>query len=87
VHLLVEGRRQGLARSTAAPPSVEGVPHDPKEPRLAVPAAEGREILERAQAGVLHDVLRLVVITGEMPREIEGGIQVRQHRVFEFGER
>src|SRR5712671_499252 len=86
VQLFIELRRERVA-AVPAPPGVRGVAHDRQQPRAAVAGTalspEAAEVLERTQVGVLHDVLRVVVITREVARQRVSGVQVRQHDRFE----
>src|SRR3989454_8617450 len=61
-------------RAPATPRTERGVAHDHEQPgaraRPLLPA-ETVEILERAQAGVLHDVLRVVLAPRQVARSEE----------------
>src|SRR2546428_13978615 len=68
------------------PPGVRRVAHDREQPGTTLAArgtAESVEILERAQVGLLHDVLRVVVVAQEVPRQRVRGVQMRQYDGFE----
>src|SRR5256885_1950652 len=82
---LVELRREHLG-APAAPQAVSRIAHDRQQPgaRAAlVVAAEAVEMLERPQAGVLNDVLRLVLVPHQVARQRVRGIEVRQDDGFE----
>ena len=73
----------------ATPPAVRGVADDreqpgPRAPFLSTP--EPPEIAERAEARLLGDVLRVVVVACEVARQGVPGVQVRQDHGFESRE-
>src|SRR5213076_780434 len=62
------------------------VANDREQPRSPVAdrgSAETPEIPQRAQGGVLHDVLGIVVVPREVARQRVRGVQMRQHDGFE----
>ena len=84
LHLVeLHGERVG---TMALAPAMGRVAHDRQQPgararRLL--AAETLEILERAQAGVLHDVFRVLRVPRQVACQCVRSIQVRQHERFE----
>src|SRR3954470_17295831 len=66
-----------LLQSGTAP-----VSHDGKEPCPGILALEGSEKSKRAKIGILHCVLRIVLITHQPAREIVGGVQMWHHGLF-----
>src|SRR5437879_13814610 len=68
------------------PPGVRRVAHDREQPGTTLATrgtAESVEVLERAQVGLLHDVLRVVVVPHQVMRQRVRGIHVRQYDRFE----
>ena len=66
----------------------EIAPDDGSAIDMAVdPAAvvQRADILERAHACVLNDVFRIVDVARQPPRQVVGGIQVRQDQLLETG--
>src|SRR6266540_3392798 len=59
------------------------VADDREQPRPRVAAREAVEVTERAEGRILNDVLRIVLVANEVPREIVGGIEMRHHDLFE----
>jgi len=85
VQLLVERCAERVG-AVSAPPGVGGVAHDRQQPGTRAAAllpAEPADILERAQVGVLHDVLRVVVVPRQIARQRVRGVEMRQHDGFE----
>src|SRR2546422_7518686 len=67
-------------------PGVRRVANDreqPCPPLTASGASEASEMPERAQGGVLHDVLCVVIAPREIARQGVRGVQMRQHHSFE----
>src|SRR2546426_2222257 len=68
------------------PPGVRRVAHDREQPGTTLTARrtpESVEVLECAQVGLLHDILRVVVVPHQVMRQRVRGIHVRQHDRFE----
>src|SRR5437667_12181045 len=68
------------------PPGVRRVAHDREQPGTTLTARstpESVEVLERAQVGLLHDILRVMVVPRQVMRQRVRGIHVRQHDRFE----
>src|SRR2546427_5358880 len=85
VLLLVELGRERVAMMPALP-GVRRVANDreqPCPPLTASGASEASEMPERAQGGVLHDVLCVVIAPREIARQGVRGVQMRQHDGFE----
>ena len=82
VHLLVEFRRL-IGSPVALEPGERGVAHDRENPRARIAAAKSARKPERAQVGLLHDVLRVVVVTHQPSREVVRSIHMREERAVE----
>jgi hypothetical protein len=61
-------------------PGVAGVAHDGEHPRARVAAPIA---VEGAQVGLLHDVLRVMVVAGQPARQIVAGTEVRHYDALE----
>ena len=79
--LLVVGDVVGLA--VRAPPCVTAVSDDGQQPRALIAPAKTGKIPPRAQIGLLHDVLRIVLIAHEMSRERIRVVDQRNDRLLE----
>ena len=77
----IEFRSRGssgrLLQSGTAP-----VSHDGQEPCPGILAIEGIEKSKRAKIGILHCVLRIVLVTHQPAREIVGGVQMWHYGLF-----
>src|SRR3989454_10697302 len=85
VLLLVELSRERVPMMPALP-GIRGVANDrepPRPPLTASGTSEASEMPERAQGGVLHDVLCVVIAPREIARQGVRGVQMRQHDSFE----
>src|SRR5581483_2584373 len=70
-----------------AEPGVAGVPHDREEPGAHVSAPEAAEVANRPEEGVLHRVLRVVVVPEEVARQRVRRVQVRESQFLELRRR
>jgi cupredoxin-like protein len=61
-------------------------PHDPEQPGSGVGSVVRVEVFQGAQIGILHHVLGFVVVARQMPRQVEGGIEIRQQNFLELRE-
>jgi len=75
VNLLVE-RRQRAASPRLLEPGVAGIADDRQQPSTAVLPVEPAGGFQGAQVGLLHQVLRVVVVLSQPARKIERGTQV-----------
>jgi hypothetical protein len=71
------GSSRRLLQSATAP-----VSHDSQEPCPGIFAIERIKKSKRAKIGILHRVLRIVLVTHQPAREIVGGIQVWHYGLF-----
>lgn len=73
-----------LGRSAAAVHAIRTrVTDDAKEPRAAVAADEGAEVLERPEESVLHDVFCIGVVTDQPSRQSMAGVEMWQNEPVE----
>src|SRR6202022_841920 len=65
-------------------PAVGGVPDNSQQPGPALSASETAESLKCPQVGLLHDILRVLVVLDNPTRQIVSGIQKRQENLFKL---
>jgi hypothetical protein len=62
---------------------VARISHDFQKPGASIAAVKAAEKSESAQIGFLNDVVGIVAIADEPPREVVGRVQMGQHNLFE----
>ena len=83
VHLLVEFRWL-IGSPVALEPGERRVAHDRENPRARIAAAKSARKPERAQIGVLHDVLCVVVVMHQPSGEVVRSIHMREEGAVEI---
>src|SRR5438067_6668823 len=64
-------------------PRITAIPDNRQQPGSRVAAAKAFKRPQRPQASLLHQILRIVIVSDEPAREIVRAIKVRQHRLLE----
>src|SRR4029079_1060132 len=78
----VEG--QNIPRVAMLPkPGHAAIPHDGQQPGSRVPVAKALEVADRAEHGVLNDVLRVVLVAQEIACERVRIVQMRKDHSLE----
>ena len=80
---IVDPRR----RPVAGQPVVERAAHDTEEPGATIVASDRIDVPHRPHTGVLHHVFGVARVVGQPAREVEGGVQMDHHALFEIGVR
>ncbi len=71
-------------RAVFSEEGIRGVPHNGEQPGAPVGATARVDKAKGADAGILRDVLCVVVIAGEPPRQVVGGVKMRQDQTVKL---